>query len=145
VTVFDPTTGTVSGLKPPAPGSEASYKFWKPVLDEVGRRLKKRGWFQYASFGHNSYCWPQRPQTIDVAKRIWPDAGWSYSAHNGQLGGQFKGTKKETAMPIFYSEAVWTQGRLSPRGYKVLLEPGRDKELFALAAEVAAAGREHTE
>lgn len=137
VTVLVPKTGELSTVNAPPPGSEASYAFWKPVLDEVRKRLEKRGWFDVASLGHNSYCYAQRATTIDVAKRIWPDGVWSYSAHNGRLGGGFSGTEKGSGMPIYYSEAVWTQGRHSHRGYKALLKPGRDQKIWNSAARNA--------
>ncbi|MFO7899298.1 MAG: DUF6067 family protein [Planctomycetota bacterium] len=130
VAVRDPETGELSPLANPPPGSEENYRFWKPVLDELRRRIEKRGWWDVTAIGHQSYCWAPHPGTVHVAKRIWPDAVWSYTSHAGRLGGAFKGTEKGERMPIRYSECVWTQGKFDPRGYRRLLEPGRGRKMW---------------
>ncbi|KKK57960.1 hypothetical protein LCGC14_3049230, partial [marine sediment metagenome] len=48
---------------------------------------------------------------------------WAYTAHNGTLGGRFRGTEKDTTMPIKWAACVWTEGRLRKRGYAALLAP----------------------
>ncbi|MCG3179111.1 MAG: hypothetical protein BIFFINMI_01442 [Phycisphaerae bacterium] len=123
VSLLDPATGKIEDLEQPTFGTEESYKFWKPVVDATLKRLADRGWLDAASFGHNSYCYPVKPEIVDIAYRLWPEGVWSYTAHNGTLGGRFGGTKKETSMPIKTSVCVWTEGRLSQRGYKALLGP----------------------
>ncbi|MFW6107621.1 MAG: glycoside hydrolase domain-containing protein [bacterium] len=130
VAVRDPETGELSPLANPPPGSEENYRFWKPVLDELRERIEKRGWWHVTAIGHQSYCWAPHPGTVHVAKRIWPDAAWSYTSHSGRLGGWFKGAEKDERMPIRYSECVWTQGKFDPRGYRRLLEAGRGKKMW---------------
>jgi hypothetical protein len=122
VSLLDPATGTVSELAQPQPGEE-SYKFWKPILDEVRKRVEARGWFDVTSIGHNSYCYLPAPQTVSMYHRIWPDGVWSYTAHNGTLGARFPGLEKNVQMPCLYSECVWTEGRLTARGYKSMVNP----------------------
>ena len=128
VALLDPATGKLSRLDTPPPATEENYKFWKPVLDQLRKRIEKRGWAGAMAVGHQSYCWPPDPDVVAVAKRIWPDAVWSYTAHNGTLGGSFGARGK--GMPVFYSECVWTEGRPSARGYRALLAPGRDKMIW---------------
>jgi len=130
VALLDPATGKISPLEQPPPGTEESYRFWKPALDQLRKRIEKRGWFDVTCLGHQSYCWTPPPGAVSTARRIWPDAVWSYTSHSGRLGGSFKGSKKGEAMPIRYSECVWTQGRLSARGYRALLAPGRDEKIW---------------
>lgn len=121
VTLLDPATGKRSVLAQPMPGTEESFVFWKPVLDEVRKRVEARGWWDVTALGHSSYCYPPIGPVVSVAKRIWPDGVWSYTAHNGTMGGSF-GDKGAT-MPCRYADAVWTMGRHSPRGSRALLQP----------------------
>jgi len=130
VALLDPATGKLSRIPNPPPGTEENYAFWKPVLDQLRARIEKRGWWGVTCIGHQSYCWAPHPGSVHVARRIWPDAAWNYTSHAGRLGGSFQGTVKNETMPIRYSECVWTQGTLEPRGYRRLLEPGRDKKIW---------------
>jgi len=123
VSRLDPATGKIEPMPQPLFGSEESYRFWKPVIDEALKRLKARGWIDVTAFGHNSYCYPVKPQIVDVAHRLWPEGVWAYSAHNGTLGGRWKGSQKGVMMPIKWSLSVWNEGRLSARGYAGLLKP----------------------
>jgi hypothetical protein len=129
VPVLDPKTGKLSSIPNPPPGSEENYKFWKPILDELRKRIERRGWWAETALGHQSYCWPPAPEQVDIALRIWPDAVWNYSSHAGVLNGTFRGTKGKQ-MRVPYAECVWSQGRLSPRGYRQLLKAGRDKSVW---------------
>jgi len=129
VPVLDPETGELSHVENPPPGTEASYTFWKPILGELRNRIEQRGWFGVTAIGHQSYCWPPDEKQVDIAERIWPDAVYAFSSHNGTLGGSFKGSGG-TRVPVRYSECVWTQGRIEHRGYRRLLEPGRDQSVW---------------
>lgn len=129
VPVLDPATGKLSHIENPPPGTEENYAFWRPILDELRERIEKRGWFAVTAIGHQSYCWAPNPKQVDVARHIWPDGTYSFTSHNGTLGGSFKGPDG-TSMPVRYSECVWSQGRLEHRGYRRLLEPGRDRSIW---------------
>jgi hypothetical protein len=125
VTRFDPATGTLDTMNQPTPGTEASFAFWKPVLDETRKRIEARGWWDVTAVGHNSYASPAVPVVVDVCRRIWPDAVWSYTAHNGQLGGAWNTLEKGVAMPVRFADYVWgnSPSRGAPRGYSLLLKP----------------------
>jgi len=56
VTVLDPASGKLESLEQPMPGTDESLKFWKPVLDEVRKRIEARGWWDVTAVGHNSYA-----------------------------------------------------------------------------------------
>ena len=122
VSLLDPATGKLDKLQMPVPGTEESLAFWKPVLDEVRKKSEARGWWDVTAIGHNSYCYAPLPETVSMAKKIWPDGVWSYIAHNGTLGASFNGANKES-MPVKYSVCVWTEGSLSTRGCKALMKP----------------------
>jgi hypothetical protein len=123
VSGLDPATGTVTPIEQPVPGTEESFAFWKPVLDEVRKKVEARGWWDVTALGHNSYCYNPIPEVIGVAKRIWPDGVWAYTAHNGGLGGAWGTTEKGVTMPVRYADTVWGGGRPTPRGYAALLKP----------------------
>lgn len=123
VSVLNPDTGRLDPMEQPLFGSDESFLFWQPVIDEALKKLSVRGWMDATAFGHNSYCWSPAPKTVDVARKLWPEGVWAYTAHNGQLGSSFKGTEKDVRMPVKYSVGVWTEGQLAPRGYRALLKP----------------------
>jgi hypothetical protein len=123
VSRLDPATGEVEPMPQPPLGSDESYQFWKPVIDQALAKLNARGWLDVTAFGHNSYCYPPKPEIVDVAHRLWPDGRWAYSAHNGTLGGSFKGTQNGVAIPVTWSLVVWGEGPLGHRGHAALLDP----------------------
>ncbi len=117
--------GEIAQLEQPPFGSEESFKFWQPVVEKALEKIKARGWLDVAAFGHNSYCYPPKPNVLEVAKKLWPDGRWAYTAHNGTLGSTFRDKGGKTTMPVRFASCVWTEGRLAPRGYGALLQPGR--------------------
>ncbi|MCG3180232.1 MAG: hypothetical protein BIFFINMI_02590 [Phycisphaerae bacterium] len=123
VSRLDPATGKCEPLRQPELGTPENLEFWKPVLLEVRNKLAARGWAGETVFGHNSYNAPPNPKIVGAAYAIWPDAGWGYTAHNGQLSMTFATEEKGVGMPAKFSECVWTRGNLTPRGYKALLKP----------------------
>jgi Glycoside hydrolase 123, catalytic domain/Glycoside hydrolase 123 N-terminal domain len=129
VTLLDPATKKLEQLEQPFPGSPESVKFWKPVFDGIRARVKKRGWEDVLAVGHQSYCWGPTPQMVDACNKLWPGAVWSYTAHNGTLSGRWKGTGG-LSMSVRYAECVWTEGRISPRGYRSLLTRKDPKALW---------------
>jgi hypothetical protein len=110
-------------MEQPTIGTPESLTFWKPVVDVALKKLTDRGWLDVSSFGHNSYCYPAKTQVVAVAKSLWPDGVWAYTAHNGTLGGAWGTGEGKVSMPIKYSVCVWTEGRLAPRGGRALLKP----------------------
>jgi hypothetical protein len=123
VSLLDRATGKLDVLEQPPPGTPESLAFWKPVFDAVRKRVEARGWFDVTSVGHNSYCYEPSPLTVSVYRQLWPDGVWSYTAHNGKLGGAFAAVEKGVSVPIRYSECVWTEGRLTARGYRDIVKP----------------------
>jgi Glycoside hydrolase 123, catalytic domain len=123
VALYDPETKTYAKLKQPGwDDVEAMKAFWKPVLDELRKRIEKRGWWKYVAISHQSYCWAPPPQLVDLAHSIWPDATWGFTAHNGRLNGAFKGSKG-LRMSAKYTECVWNEGKLRKRIPERIIAP----------------------
>jgi len=147
VTVID-EAGKLSEMEQPTPGTEESLAFWKPMLDELRKRIEARGWWDVTAFGWNSYCHPPIPHIVNVGHKIWPDGVWSYTAHNGTLGAKWKGTDPGVEVLARYTDALWTHGNPTARGYRELLKPRpgyccftyrghRDMEELALCRNMA--------
>ncbi|HOX08981.1 MAG TPA: hypothetical protein PK280_21475, partial [Planctomycetota bacterium] len=122
VTVVEPD-GKLGTMEQPLVGTEESYNFWKPVVDESLKRMKDRGWLDVTAFGHSSYCYPAKTEVVTIARKLWPEGVWSYTAHNGVLGGAWGTSEKGVSMPVKYSVCVWTEGALRPRGAADLVKP----------------------
>jgi hypothetical protein len=108
-------------LKQPRIGTEESYRFWKPVFDEVLKRIKARGWLEVTAFGHNSYCHPPKRKVVNVAWRLWPKGVWNYTAHNGTLA-TWQGSDPGIKMRVGYASQVWGERRMRPRGGRTLVQ-----------------------
>ena len=115
--------GKLGTMEQPLVGTEESYNFWKPVVDEALKKMKDRGWLDVTAFGHSSYCYPAKTEVVTVARKLWPEGVWSYTAHNGVLGGAWGTSEKGVSMPVKYSVCVWTEGALRPRGAAELVKP----------------------
>jgi hypothetical protein len=123
VSLLDPATGKLDSMEQPTPGTEASYNFWKPVLDEVRRKVEARGWWDVTAMGHNSYSAPANSKVVGIVKKIWPDGVWAFTSHAGVLGQRWPTTEKDETMLARYSDCVWTRGHPTARGYRKLLQP----------------------
>jgi len=123
VSRLDPATGNIEPMDQPIPGTEESFTFWKPVLDELRKKVEARGWWDVTAMGHNSYCTLPIPEVVSIYKRIWPDGVWSYTAHNGTMGMRMQTTDKAVTMPVMQADTVWNLHALDPRGYRAMLQP----------------------
>jgi hypothetical protein len=129
VAVLDRETGKISSIANPTPGTSENYAFWKPILDQLRTKIEKRGWYKATALGHQTYAFVPNPRQVDIALRIWPDAVYAWSSHCGTLNGTFKSSKGKR-VPVRYAECVWTAGKHEPRGWRRLLEPGRDNNIW---------------
>ena len=123
VTCLDPATGKLDSMEQPTPGTDESVAFWRPVLDEVRKKVEARGWFDVTAMGWNSYCYGPNSAVVSAFAKIWPDGTWSYTAHNGVKDMRFQGTAAGVSMPAIQVDSVWTLGKITPRGYRPLLKP----------------------
>jgi hypothetical protein len=138
VSQLDPATGKIENIPQPEPGTEASVTFWKPVFDEVLKKVKARGWQEATALGF--YTWHGGPveNVAKLAERLWPDAVWAVVSHEG--GGQALTHEGFSRVPgdektrgwrdpsnpwvkVLYGNTVYGYGIPSVRGYRKLLEP----------------------
>lgn len=108
VTTVDPTTGQLDRLQVPFPDEPEMVAFWKPVLDEIKKRLDKRGWYDVAAAGDLRYTGSPLPQVTSNFKQMWPDGKW-YSQQHG-LFRTFPTAEKGTTMPLIACTTVWGEG-----------------------------------
>jgi len=106
VTVLDPATGQLSRMKQPPLGTEENYRFWKPVFDELLKKIKARGWLDETTLGYNAWYATSIPALVDVANRLWPGGEWSFTGHNGQSGMLFRGSDSNTVMTVRHADTV---------------------------------------
>jgi hypothetical protein len=112
VTVFDPATGQLSRMKQPPLGTEENYRFWKPVFDEVRKKIKARGWLDETTLGYSAWFASSFPALVDVANRLWPGAEWSFTGHNGSQDMLFRGSDTNLAMIVRHSDTVYVSPRM---------------------------------
>jgi hypothetical protein len=108
VTVVDPTTGKVSSMDQPPLGTRENEEFWRPVMIELRKRLKKRGWYKRTAVAYTSYTHCPSKEMVDVYRRIWPDGKWFNCSHSGPRS--YPGT--QAGMPVARCEWVWGCGGL---------------------------------
>jgi hypothetical protein len=123
VSSLDPATGKVGMIPQPPCGTAESLAFWQPVLGEIFKKLKARGWLDVTTLGYNSQNVPPTPAMVDVASKLWPDGTWSFTSHYGAGGLIFNGTDKSIAMPVRHADCVWHRGFPAAQGYPVLTKP----------------------
>jgi hypothetical protein len=123
VSSLDPSTGKVGIIPQPPCGTAESLAFWQPVLGEIFKKLKARGWLDVTTLGYNSQNVPPTPAMVDVASKLWPDGTWSFTSHFGGQVAIFNGTDKRVAMPVRHSDVVWYNGSPVAQGYPVLTKP----------------------
>ena len=107
VTVLDPATGQLSRLKQPPPGTEENYQFWKPVFDEMLKKIKARGWLDETTLGYNAWFGLSYPKLVDEAHRLWPGGEWSFTGHNGAQDMLFRGTDTNLVMTVRHADTVY--------------------------------------
>ena len=91
VSLLDPATGKITRMPQPPPGTDQSYAFWKPVFDEILKKVKARGWLEETTLGYNQKAGVPSPALVAVAHRLWPEGQWSYTSHRAAEGMRFFG------------------------------------------------------
>jgi hypothetical protein len=113
VTVIDSATGEMERMEVPIMGTPESVAFWKPVLEEVRKRLERRGWWQVSGIGHTAYSGGPDEETLSVFRKIWPDFRGVSQQHG--LAASFG-----EDVPVIAAGTVWNEGHIKPRGYSGL-------------------------
>jgi hypothetical protein len=115
VSVLDPATGKVTDMDgPDYDAEEESQAFWKPVLDGVWKRVKKRGWSEALMLGHGG-DWEISAKGLGVFKRILPECRWVRSSHAPGAYGMKDPNRSIIETPhgpveVIYQENAWGRG-----------------------------------
>jgi len=107
VSVLDPATGKIGSMRQPELGTEESLAFWRPVFDEILKKLNARGWLDDTTLGYNAHARLPLPAMTDVASKLWPEGEWSWTSHSAREGWKFEGTDKSVAMTVRHADGVW--------------------------------------
>jgi hypothetical protein len=113
VSVLDPATGKVEPMAQPPYATPENEAFWRPVFDELRKRLEKRGWLDVAAVSWVNYQHGPgqiNAGIVDVYQHLWPDGKWMQTTHQNPR--EYPGAAKGVSMPIAYSEYVWGAGML---------------------------------
>jgi hypothetical protein len=134
VSQLDPATGKIVNIPQPEPGTEESVTFWKPVFDEVLKKVKARGWLGETALGHYAFHGGPMENVADLAEQIWPEAVWAVVSHQGCIpramlsgDGKTRGwTDPNHWVKVLYGNTVYSFGIPTVRGYRQLLgfKPG---------------------
>ncbi len=120
VSLLDPATGKISRMKQPALDSAEALALWKPVFDEVLKKIQARGWLDVTALGWIASQGGPTEDVAALAKQLWPEAVWGILAHN------MSRDWKEGGNPwvkVRYAHTCYSYGFPSVRGYRELLQP----------------------
>jgi len=115
VLLLDPATGTMECMSQPALGTEESYDFWRPVFDEILKKLKARGWLKVTAIAWSPVYGGVSEDVGDVGRRLWPDCVWSLTSHDALI--------QDALFLHGYHSLGPYLGRPTVRGYRELLKP----------------------
>jgi len=110
VTVVDAATGKLESMKCPMMGTPESLKFWTPVLKEVQKRIKARGWWKVSGLGFTTYSGGPDAETVAALHKIWGNFQGISQQH--ALAGRF-----DKDVPVIAAGTVWNEGAVRARGY----------------------------
>jgi hypothetical protein len=102
VSRLDQETGEVHEMEGPRYDSPESTAFWKPVLEAVQGRLKKRGLLEAMLLGQGRDTSPETA-TMTLFQKILPDVKWMRSAHSYMTTLR----AERGSVPIGLLEHVW--------------------------------------
>ncbi|MFH1023288.1 MAG: glycoside hydrolase domain-containing protein [Planctomycetota bacterium] len=101
VTVVDPAAKKREMVEMPLYGTEESRKQWKPLVDQLQERLKKKGLSGTLVFGVG-HCGGIHKDVVAFFKEIAPGAGWHIAKHNRARPNEFPTHRYVEWMYILY-------------------------------------------
>jgi len=120
VTQLDPATGKHERIDQPDPGTEEAVAFWRPVFDEVLKKLKARGWLEVTAIGWTAGMGGPTDDVAKLARSVWPDGVWAVVAHD--MTRDWK-DRSNPWVRVLYANTCFYYGFPSVRGYRELLNP----------------------
>jgi len=120
VSLLDPATGKISRMKQPALDSAEALALWKPVFDEVLKKIQARGWLDVTALGWIASQGGPTEDVAALAKQLWPDAVWGILSHDMSRDWKDGGNPW---VKMRYAQTCYSYGFPSVRGYRALLQP----------------------
>ena len=121
VSLLDPATGKISRMKQPALDSKEALALWKPVFDEVLKKIKARGWLDVTALGWIAGQEGPTEDVVGLAKQLWPEAVWGILSHD--MTRDWKDRLGNPWVKLRYAQTCYSFGFPSVRGYRELLQP----------------------
>jgi hypothetical protein len=121
VSVFDPQTGKIETMKAPDPGTDEAVTFWRPVFDDIFKRIKERGWLDATALSWTAFYGGPDDSTIRLTEKLWPEAVWYICSH--EIHREWRSLNNPDWVKVRYGNTAYFYGEPSPRGYRALLEP----------------------
>ena len=106
----------------PRSGTAEAVAFWRPVFDEMLKKLQARGWLDATTLGCNIRSGrADQANVAKLAQKLWPDGVWATVTHNVDRGTGETGNNPwvRSATPAPCATTVIP----SVRGYRELLKP----------------------
>jgi hypothetical protein len=102
VTALDPATGKLSTINLPRFEDPNSKAIWKPLFNELYKRMAKRGLEKTMLLGMASDYWPNKDE-MTVLEDVSGNLPWIHHTH----GGNPVGTKLDGLATVAYTAFVW--------------------------------------
>ena len=105
VTALDRTSGETRTVNLPRFEDPAAQGLWKPLFDELHRKMAARGLEDAMRLGMASDAWPTKAE-LSVLQEVSGNLPWVMHTH----GGNRVGTKMHGIAPVDYVAYVWNVG-----------------------------------
>ena len=102
VTTFDPTTKEIGTINLPRFDDPAAKPIWKPLFDELHKRMAKRGLEKTMCLGMASDQWGNKEEMATL-QEVSGNLPWINQTH----GGSHVGSKLAGVSPVAYTAFVW--------------------------------------
>jgi len=119
VSVLDPASGRLSTVNLPRFEDPAAKAIWKPLFDELHKRMAKRGLEKTMVLGMASDRWPSK-QEMTVLQDASGNLPWINHTH----GGTHVGSKLEGIATVAYTAYVWNVQY--PNAFPINADPVQD-------------------
>ena len=95
--------------------------FWRPVFDDILKRIKERGWLDATALSWTAFYGGPDDSTIRLSEKLWPEAAWFICNH--EIHREWRSLNNPDWVKVRYGNTCYFYGEPSARGYRALLEP----------------------
>lgn len=99
VTILDPATGKTENIFLPLFADAKALELWKPMMDELRERIKKRGWEKSMMIGMASDGPPMKAD-VEFFNKLLPGLPWIQHCHTPR--------NNVSGTPVGYGAGVWS-------------------------------------